>query len=91
MATNDLKDIDLTFRGAYKIDPTFLPVCRRPLRRRMRLTRQERLGDEKEMKALAGVLNLGKIGPEEFARELATSKILVGIGEVGGWGRLEIS
>jgi len=30
LAARDLQDIGLTFRGAYKIDPTFLPVCRTP-------------------------------------------------------------
>ncbi|KAK4684439.1 hypothetical protein P7C73_g5734, partial [Tremellales sp. Uapishka_1] len=65
LATKDLQDINMTFRGAYKNDPYFLP---------------ERI-EGGPMEPVAGVENVGKIGPEEFARELARSKMLVGIGQ----------
>lgn len=44
---------------------------------------QERIEDG-PMVPISGVLNLGKIGPDQFAREIAESKMLVGIGQVRG-------
>ena len=42
---------------------------------------QERIHD-RPMEEIAGMENLGKIGPEVFAHELASTRILVGIGQV---------
>jgi len=41
------------------------------------------------MVPISGVLNLGKIGPDQFAREIAESKMLVGIGQVRESHRVE--
>lgn len=43
---------------------------------------QERIEGGVEMHPLPGIDNLGKIGPADFAQELANSKLLVGIGQV---------